>query len=304
MSFVFRCPHCGTETEVEERYSGQTGPCAVCGKQVTVPYAESPTVGRGLGRDRGALVSIPVILGVSAVGLLGAATIIGLGIVMLAPVVQTARNSAQTIQCSSNLKQIALALQAYAEEHGTFPPAYLMDKNNKPIHSWRVLILPYLGQESLYKQYDFTQPWDSPSNQTLMYLMPEVYSCATDPDAAASQETNYMLIVGRRTVFPPASGTTRIDQITDGLADTLLVVETTNEAVCWMQPQDLDTRKLQFELNSGRGEPGSRHPGGAHIATADGEVHFLKDGITPDVLRALSTIAGGEPIPWRRIEDP
>lgn len=303
MSFVFRCPHCGTETEVEERYAGQTGPCAICGKLVTVPYAESQPPSSGLGRDRGALVSIPVILGVSVVGLLAAATIIGLGIAMLAPVVQTARSSAQAISCSSNLKQIALALQAYADEHGCYPPAYLSDKNNKPIHSWRVLILPYLGQEALYRQYDFTQPWDSPNNQSLMYMMPEVYSCSTDPDAAGSQETNYMVVVGRRTAFPPASATTRLSQITDGLADTLLVVETTGEAACWMQPQDLDTRKLQFELNSGRGEPGSNHPGGAHIVTADGKVHFLKDGISPEVLRALSTISGGEPIPWRRIED-
>jgi len=37
MAVQFTCPHCGTETAVSEEYAGQTGPCAACGKTVTVP---------------------------------------------------------------------------------------------------------------------------------------------------------------------------------------------------------------------------------------------------------------------------
>ena len=65
----------------------------------------------------------------------------------------------------NNLRQIALALQSYHQANGCFPPAYVADKNGKPMHSWRVLILPYLGFDDLYKAYDFTEPWDGPNNK-------------------------------------------------------------------------------------------------------------------------------------------
>ena len=38
----------------------------------------------------------------------------------------------------------------------------------------------------------------------------------------------------------------------------------------------------------------SRHPGGAHVALADGSAHFVAESIEPVVLRALGTRAGGE----------
>ena len=50
------------------------------------------------------------------------------------------------LQCTNNLKQIAAALQAYHQANGCFPPAYIADKSGKPMHSWRVLILPYLDR--------------------------------------------------------------------------------------------------------------------------------------------------------------
>ncbi|MCO6456199.1 MAG: DUF1559 domain-containing protein [Pirellulaceae bacterium] len=302
MPFVFRCPHCGTETEVDDQYAGHSGPCAVCGRIVTVPYAASNSAST-LAVRRAAAVSVPVILGVTVVGLIAAATVIGMAIVLLAPVIKTARTSGHTIRCSNNLKQIAMALQAYEADHGSLPPAYLADANGKPMHSWRVLILPYLGHDSTYKQYDFSQPWDSPQNVGLKYLMPEAYLCPSDGTLANSDETSYLVVVGRRTAFPP-DGTTRLNQITDGLSHTVLVVETSGEAVCWMEPKDLDARRLQFQINGGQGEPGSKHPAGCHVVTADGVVHFLHEDAPPDGVRALTTIAGGEPIPWNRMEGP
>src|SRR5262245_2481223 len=50
-------------------------------------------------------------------------------------------------QCGINLKQIGLALEQYRDTYRYFPPAYVADANGRPMHSWRVLILPYLGQE-------------------------------------------------------------------------------------------------------------------------------------------------------------
>src|SRR6476660_4202828 len=43
-------------------------------------------------------------------------------------------------QCASNLRQLAVALPQYEQVFGSYPPAYLADKNGKPMHSWRAII--------------------------------------------------------------------------------------------------------------------------------------------------------------------
>ena len=63
-----------------------------------------------------------------------------------------------------------------------FPPAYTTSKDGKPLLSWRVLILPYLEQEALYKEFHLDEPWDSPHNRTLIARMPAVYRCPMEVD--------------------------------------------------------------------------------------------------------------------------
>ena len=165
MPIPFTCPYCGATTDVADQYAGQTGPCARCGKTVTVPlpggmspptYAGPPpkrgTWG-GLDRlDRGGGGGVPVLL-----------AIVGVLIALLLPAVQASREAARRMQCSNNLKQIgAGAAQVRSRNTGVFPPAFIPDKNGKPMHSWRVLILPYLERKGLYDQYRFNEPWDSP----------------------------------------------------------------------------------------------------------------------------------------------
>ncbi len=84
---------------------------------------------------------------------------------LLLPAVGSPRQAGRRSICENNLRQIALALQNYHQANGCFPPAYVADKNGKPMHSWRVLILPYVGFDDLYKAYDFTEPWDGPNNK-------------------------------------------------------------------------------------------------------------------------------------------
>ncbi|MHC5543656.1 DUF1559 family PulG-like putative transporter, partial [Singulisphaera rosea] len=84
---------------------------------------------------------------------------------------------------SVNLKRIGLALHNYHDANGHFPPSAIVDKNGRPLLSWRVAILPFLelegegvkGSEGLYKQFRLDEPWDSPHNKALLPKMPAPY---------------------------------------------------------------------------------------------------------------------------------
>jgi hypothetical protein len=81
-----------------------------------------------------------------------------MGVCLGGPVVLNSfghREASRRSQCMNNLKQILIALQNYHDVYGEFPPACIRDKDGKPMHSWRVLLLPFLEQEALYKQYRF-----------------------------------------------------------------------------------------------------------------------------------------------------
>ncbi len=82
---------------------------------------------------------------ISGVGLTmsGIATI-GILIALLLPAVQAAREAARRSACSNNLRQIGVALHNYSDTYGCFPPAFTVDQQGQPMHSWRALILPYL----------------------------------------------------------------------------------------------------------------------------------------------------------------
>jgi len=78
-----------------------------------------------------------------------------------------ANRQARGSQCSGHLCQISLALHNYHDVFGCFPPAYIADSRGRPMHSWRVLILPFMEQVALYNAYHFEEPWDGPNNRKL-----------------------------------------------------------------------------------------------------------------------------------------
>ena len=80
-------------------------------------------------------------------------------------------------QSANNLKQIALAMMNHVSARKTYPPAFTVDQDKKPLLSWRVLILPYLdkGGPQLYQQFHLDEPWDSDHNKQLIEKMPAVF---------------------------------------------------------------------------------------------------------------------------------
>ncbi|MHB8863773.1 MAG: DUF1559 family PulG-like putative transporter [Pirellulaceae bacterium] len=135
-----------------------------------------------------------------------------------------------------NLKQIALAMHNYHDTHKRFPAAYQADDSGRPLLSWRVLILPFLEQESLYREFRLDEPWDSDHNRKLVDRMPAVFrSPGSKADAG---RTNYLTVRGSNTVFPGKQAIGFAD-ITDGTSNTIMVLEVSDErAVEWTKPDD------------------------------------------------------------------
>lgn len=296
MPIQFTCLHCGHQTLVADQFLGQTGPCANCGKPITIT---APVVAPSMQPAAGAYAvppkrsSAPIFLLVLAVVLMGALVCGGVLVALMLPAVQAAREAARRVQCMNNLKQIGLALHCYHDTFGCFPPAYIPDENGRPKHSWRVLILPYLEKGYLYDMYDFDEPWDSPGNLVLLDMMPDVYRCLSDGDDVSS-ETSYMMIVGPGTI---SDGPTpcRLRDVRDGLSNTIAVVEVAHSRTNWLEPQDLDSTTLSYKINDPLGGGiSSNHPDGANILFADGSVRFVNDTTSSDEVAAMSTIAGGE----------
>ncbi len=59
--------------------------------------------------------------------------------------IRDAREAARQSQCAAACSQLLLALHNYHSEYNALPPAYIADSSGKPMHSWRVLLLPFVG---------------------------------------------------------------------------------------------------------------------------------------------------------------
>ena len=200
-------------------------------------------------------------------------------VALLLPAVQSAREAARRAQCVNNMKQIGLAMYNYQSNYGTFPPSYTTDADGKPLLSWRVLILPYLEQNDLYEQFELSEPWDSPANQTLLSSMPDVFKCPSEP-GLENGLTSYEVLVGPGTIFENGRATD-IAEITDGTASTLLVAESPDH-VEWTSPQDV------AYVPGGRVAVGSSHPRGYNALFADGSVQFQQPASMPNSIDQIA----------------
>jgi hypothetical protein len=99
-------------------------------------------------------------------------------------------------QSRDKLKLIGSALKEYLEKNKKLPPGIVYDKNGTPLYSWRVLLLPYLGEEGLYRQFKLNEAWDSPHNLELLPKIPAVYAPPASGMTKVSFSTFYQVFDG------------------------------------------------------------------------------------------------------------
>ncbi|MEX2174475.1 MAG: DUF1559 domain-containing protein [Pirellulaceae bacterium] len=220
--------------------------------------------------------------------LLAVLGVIGLLIAFLLPNVRGAREAARRSMCSNNLKQIGIALHNYQAEYNSLPPAYTVDAEGKPLHSWRTLILPYCEQTPLYKKIDLSKPWDDPANRAAHDTRVSVYQC---PSAKLPEtHTTYLAVVSPGSCLQPAQPRP-LAEITDDHGETLLVMDVAAEhSVHWMSPADASESIVLSFATAKR----PSHSGGAQALLVNGTVRFLGQSIGLATLRAMISIAGDD----------
>jgi hypothetical protein len=202
----------------------------------------------------------------------------------------------------NNLKQIGLALHSYYDENGHLPPAVVFDKEGRPLYSWRVLLLPYIEEQSLYLKFHLDEPWDSPHNLPLSQTNPGCYFLHTEDGL-----TPYQALIGPGTAFE-RPGLTWAD-FPDGLDSTILVLEAA-DSVPWAKPIDLiydpvgplpqlkmwSYKPLNFICYKFAWQKGFA------ACFADGSVHFVRNSTKEQLIRAVITRNGGEQVAVSSLE--
>ncbi|MDR1958731.1 MAG: DUF1559 domain-containing protein [Planctomycetaceae bacterium] len=220
---------------------------------------------------------------------------------LLFSAVQSAKGAARRSQCTNNLKQIALAMYCYYDQYQVFPPAYTVDKNRKPLHSWRVLLLPYLENAELYERIRRDEPWNSEYNKQFHHVNLPVFQCPSNGQVEPGFNCHYSVVVGKKTPFEGSKPFT-FNAIADGLSNTVMCVER-RDPVCWMDPSSELTYEevLENGINPNPSEglgsfhrSGSNGSGGVNTAFCDGSCRFIPETIDRQILKSILTKDGNE----------
>ncbi|WP_417391951.1 DUF1559 domain-containing protein [Gimesia sp.] len=194
----------------------------------------------------------------------------------------------------NNMKQIGLAFHNYSDNTSnapeTFPPGAITTAKGKPLHSWQALILPYLNQQALYSQIDFSKPWNAPANQEP--FQQEIFSYLNPKNDASHSSDGYALshYAGNELVLKPNVGMP-FNEIRDGMSNTILAVEIGEDFKPWGDPTSLTVPDKV--IGPGRTPPTT---GGNYVLFGDGRVQFIPEDIDLEILKSLSTPDGADKI--------
>lgn len=248
-------------------------------------------VSRSQGRLGGKGVAVFGIV-LSSLGLVW--TVVALFVAMMLPAVQAVRNAARKTESMNNMRQQALGMLNYESAHMVFPK---QDMNGL---SWRVHILPFTEYGYLYDQFKLDEPWDSPHNIQLLDQMPDIYDCpnvgSLPPGFTVYQVPYTDLNVnpdGPRALFDTSGEGTHIRSISDGMSNTIAVIEVdAAAAVEWTKPAD-----WEYDPSDPMRDLGNVNLGTITVCCSDGSTRQLPISIDPETMKALITKDAGDLVP-------
>jgi len=223
---------------------------------------------------------------------------------VIAPAFQRTGSRANLVEIN-NAKNIVLALHNYTSmSQGSLPQS----SAGEPPRSWRVDVVQFLDRADLHRSYQTDVAWDQEPNAALTRTRVKVWhnprSTGGKPDGAGRYLADFGMITGPGTVAPPGE-TVALEQISqgDGLGQTLMIGECSGLRIVWTEPRDPDVSREQIgiEVLSRAGQTSNQllsgyFTDGAVAGYADGAARFVSKNIDRKVLKALTTIDGGEPI--------
>jgi hypothetical protein len=228
--------------------------------------------------------------GLRLIGIFFALAITSVAAIIAIPQIERHRYFSRRNTCQTNLQKIGTALADYERKHGSLPPAYTTATDGTRLHSWRVLILPFLNQADLYSQFDLTKPWDHPHNLAVAKRnpMPSCYRCPSSKGNRIS--TTYAAIVDENSSIQSDRGRF-LEEITDDHSQTILIVELGTKAnLSWTEPRDLNCDDF-IELIR---EPESIHIFDKQVLMLDLRVQELNEDTPEEKLRAYTTVAASD----------
>lgn len=196
------------------------------------------------------------------------------------------RPSTSQTSCRQNMRSIGIGLLEYHKANGRLPSAM---SSKQPRHSWRVDLLPWIGEEDLYQTYDQSLAWDAEANQHVLGNRPDLYAC---PEVLDSRNTSYQVPVSVRSAWPYDTPLSQRDFI-DGTGNTFLMMDVHKPQVEWTSLKDLTMQQTLDAIGSGQQHSSRGKDRVTQILMADGSVKQINNSIDSQVIRALLTPAGG-----------
>ena len=261
--------------------------------------------------------------GFTLIELLVVIAVIGILIALLLPAVQSAREAARRVQCTSRLKQFTVALHNYHEAHSILPPGSInIGSAFRPFSGWGwgAMILPQVEQSPLHQRIDFSVNNAVGSNRNIINTPIPFWLCPSDPSpnettAKSSTGDSVQIAAGSYLGVEPMLAelsTTTFSTITDGLSQTFLVGESVYDfddtfgderTSSWIGKVTFENEWVNdsiphFPATSfsriNKSVFASRHPGGVFFSLADGHVEFFSENMDEDVYNAMGTPNGHE----------
>ncbi len=301
MPIDYVCPFCHAKFFVDDIYRGKSGPCAECGKTITIPgKATTSTADQQIEQRVAAMEvrtrrALAIRIGISVFAVLVLTTLAYLLTIVVVPEVRKLATRRDNARSYTNLRLVAKALNEYAAEFGTYPPPVVTDSAGLPLYSWRVLILPQLGYTNLYNQFQLDQAWDSPENLQLTNMIPEPYRIGNGAGVLFNGETSVSLVVGPGTLFP-AAGPLGPNVVTDDPSTTLLVTEAARVINTWTSPGDCSFAAATKVGSAAGVDIGNSRPEFAIAISVDERMLAIPNSVSGSSLRSLITPQGNEPI--------